>query len=365
MSYQSLLHAFQVRVIALKSLADLLALPEACKIVADSSPLFRALADCLARAEAWTQGPGEGSQGRSEAARILRRLLGPETGLQVALAQNGAATRLLERAASVARESAEEGATYASLSAVPGTVDAFNAVEEERELARAVQALSGSERGVSFMLASPVSQEWLAGVQRWALSRDPALQRAGAGALAAVICTAEQYARDVTQSGGLHVVVASLGVAEDPQARCFACAAVSKLAEFGGETAAALAAEPGLAQGLLTLAVPRQGAEADAELKRVAAAAAERLGIVATPAGVASLGQVGYEDGQSDVQRGLQRCGLKALVATSRNPELVDRLRKAGVGEAISAELERGGYRGELETMARQIVASLREPPRT
>ncbi|KAK2075757.1 hypothetical protein QBZ16_001498 [Prototheca wickerhamii] len=340
----------RVRVIALTSLADLLQLAEAREAAAGNAPLLRAVADCLAGAPAWLEGPGEGSLGRSAAARALRALLGSRRGLEAACARDGAAAALLARAAAAARESAEEGATFASLSAVPSTVEAFNS------LARAVQALTGSDQGVAFFVGGPAAAEHLRA-------------RAGAGALAAAACTAERHARQVARAGGFRALVAALAAAADAQARCFACAAVSKVAEFRGEAAEALATEPGLAPALLAAAAPEQVARAGAVLQSVADAAADRLGVArAVPGAATVLSQQSDADGtgaelesavDSVVRRGVQRCALKALLAASKSPQLAPCLARAGAVAILGAELEAGGYSGELESLARETVRNL------
>ena len=53
------------------------------------------------------------------------------------------------------QESSKRGATYSSISAVPGNLAEESAVEEERFLAAALFGLSGTPTGVSVLLRHP------------------------------------------------------------------------------------------------------------------------------------------------------------------------------------------------------------------
>ncbi|RMZ57532.1 hypothetical protein APUTEX25_001732, partial [Auxenochlorella protothecoides] len=171
----------------------------------------------------WGSGPGDGAVGRAHAARVLQHLLSQPEG-HASVKKAGALDALLARSAELAKESAEEGGTYPSLAAVPGNLNSLNSVEEERALAAALYGLTGSELGVQDVL---VSEETLRGLMRWVLSQDPLLQRAGAGAVARIVCSGPSQATSVADLGGFAAVVASLACS-DPQARCYAAAAVRK-----------------------------------------------------------------------------------------------------------------------------------------
>ncbi|KAL6778560.1 hypothetical protein ACKKBF_B15275 [Auxenochlorella protothecoides x Auxenochlorella symbiontica] len=354
----------QVRVIALGCVADLLAYLPARQPSPDTALLLDEIAAVLQARNDWGSGPGDGAVGRAHAARVLQHLLSQPEG-HASVKKAGALDALLARSAELAKESAEEGGTYPSLAAVPGNLNSLNSVEEERALAAALYGLTGSELGVQDVL---VSEETLRGLMRWVLSQDPLLQRAGAGAVARIVCSGPSQATSVADLGGFAAVVASLACS-DPQARCYAAAAVRKVAQFGGPLAGRLAAEPRLVPVLLACVVSRGAAGDGGPAAGAATAAARKLGLAPSGGGggtatslsqaEAARGKDSVEGLQGSVRRGVQRCGLMALAAAAGERQLALSLTAGGAVEVLRRELAASAYAGELEGLARDTLALL------
>ena len=65
-------------------------------------------------------------------------------------------------------------------------------------------------------------------MRQWALSRDPILQRFGAGGIARAAVGSVESLSAVVNAGGLHALVAGLTI-DDPQANCYATGAIGEL----------------------------------------------------------------------------------------------------------------------------------------
>lgn len=67
-----------------------------------------------------------------------------------------------------------------------------------------------------------------AAMRQWALSRDPILQRFGAGGIARAAVGGVESLSAIVNAGGLQALVAGLTI-DDPQANCYATGAIGEL----------------------------------------------------------------------------------------------------------------------------------------
>ena len=65
-------------------------------------------------------------------------------------------------------------------------------------------------------------------MRQWALSRDPILQRLGAGGIARAAVGSVESLLAIVNAGGLQALVAGLTI-DDPQANCYATGAIGEL----------------------------------------------------------------------------------------------------------------------------------------
>lgn len=81
----------------------------------------------------------------------------------------------------------------------------------------------------STLAASHVQREYCfhAGMVNWARSRDPILQRYGVGGVARAAVASDAGFAAVQEAGGLEALVSALSE-DDPQAQCFAAAALGE-----------------------------------------------------------------------------------------------------------------------------------------
>ena len=127
---------------------------------------------------------------------------------------------------------------------------------------------------------------------------------------------AEGAAAGVAAAGGVGALVAGLSN-NDPQASCFAAAGVSALARLGGSAAKVLAGQPALANSLLAMV----------QAPLAAKGAQQRA---------AGPGGPGGRQWSPGVAAGVQRCGLRALLACcGEQAHLRPALRAAGVAAVV------------------------------
>ncbi|CAK0781468.1 hypothetical protein CVIRNUC_005381 [Coccomyxa viridis] len=318
----------QVRVIALGCAADLLKENDAKKAAASNPDFIPNLLNALKSEGGWENGPEEGGIARASAARALAELCAaPE--LHGTISKTGAAQALAEHGAEAAEVSKSEDKTYSSLSEVPGTMVERHAVEDERFTAAALYNLACSSTGVTSILNAATNA--VVGLGRWASSKDPILQRYGVGALSRMSTSSPRAFRAVVDSGCLPALVAATA-SDDAQAQCFAAGAIGKLVDLG----------EGPAQLLLEANAPS------------ALIAMLNEGRHSAPAAIGGSSK--------GVQRGVQRCSVRAILSTLSSDAFCKELLAAGVLPKVQAVLNSGLNEktdAELINIIGQIIGNL------
>lgn len=309
----------QVRNIALTCTADLMKDPQAHVTALKSDKFLAGLLAALKAEGSWKDGLDDGQVAQAQAARCCAELAGrPDT--HSALVANGLAAQIAVQAGRLVHEFGSVGSEYASISEVPGSMDAMSVVEEERFIAAAAFGLAGSTVGASVLARNPQAMK---GIVHWAgNSKDPVLLRWGVGALGRSIVAGGESQSTVVAAGGLAALLSALNCS-DPQAQCFASAAVGALARDGNQSATSLA-DLGVAAALMKM--------------------------VEANAAVPSEG----------VKQGIRVCALKAITTCVSNPQLSRAMQQAGMADHVQGLQERGAFASEeLKRMATYVVREL------
>ncbi|KAL3137901.1 hypothetical protein ABBQ38_005150 [Trebouxia sp. C0009 RCD-2024] len=318
-----------VRVVALGCTADLFKSPEAQNFLATHPDFLQVLVQCMRGEDRWDSGPEEGGLAKSHAARLLSELAGYDK-LHALMVRSGAAEALADRGEELARLSAKQDRHYSSLGAVPGNNLELQAVDEERFTAAALFGLAGSPQGLDVLLRHP--GQVLTGMVNWAQSRDPILQRYGVGGVARAAISSGAGLAAVMDAGGLEALVAALSE-DDPQAQCFAAAALGRVAARGGQASQALI-QQGAPQGLLSML--QQSASQD---KRGANVGSNSKG----------------------VRKGVYKCALRGLLAATQDQDMRAALQKSQGAATVQAFMSKISTEGDpdLADLANRLAQQL------
>lgn len=299
-----------VRVVALGCTADLFKSPDAQNYLSTHPDFLQVLVQCMRGEDRWDSGPEEGGLAKSHAARLLSELAGYGK-LHPLMVHSGAAAAIADRGEQLARLSAKQDRHYSSLGAVPGNNLELQAVDEERFTAAALFGLAGTEEGLQALLQQ--EGQVLTGMMNWANSRDPILQRYGVGGVARAAVSSARGLAAVTDAGGLKALVSAVSE-DDPQAQCFAAAALGKVSSRGGQGCQALI-QQGAPQALLSMLQQPQPSKGKAQ--------------AGAKVGAQSLG----------VRKGVYRCALRGLLGAVQDPQMRAALQKAQGTNAVQAFL--------------------------
>lgn len=318
-----------VRVVALGCTADLFKSPEAQNYLATHPDFLQVLVQCMRGEDRWDSGPEEGGLAKSHAARLLSELAGYDK-LHALMVRSGAAEAVADRGEELARLSAKQDRHYSSLGAVPGNNLELQAVDEERFTAAALFGLAGSPQGLDVLLRHP--GQVLTGMVNWAQSRDPILQRYGVGGVARAAISSGAGLAAVTDAGGLEALVAALSE-DDPQAQCFAAAALGRLAARGGQESQALI-QQGAPQGLLSMLQQSAGQDK----------------------GGANVGS-----NSKGVRKGVYKCALRGLLAATQDQDMRAALQKSQGAETVQAFMSKISTDGDpdLADLANRLAQQL------
>lgn len=282
-----------VRVVALGCAADLLKTPQAYAYLKLDAEFLPTLAHAIRGEGSWEQGPEQGGLAKSHAARALAELAAEEQ-LHPLLMHSGAVDAIIGRGAELAQLNEEHARQYDAPGAAPGNTLEMHSVAEERFVATTIFGLTGSPAGMQMLLQDDAAS--LTAMRQWALSRDPILQRFGAGGIARAAVGGVESLSAIVNAGGLQALVAGLTI-DDPQANCYATGAIGKLAGKGDKPVS----------DLLRLGAPEHVLQM---LQKPASGTVSRQ----------NAKQVGTDS--PGVRKGVQRCALRCIIACAHEPHL-------------------------------------------